>query len=104
MTHLKIGSKILGDILAVALRQYHDLLLDVLDLIFGLLEIDDFDGHDLLGSVVHALEHFPERPLADLLLLCEDELGIDLLREKKEQVKHEFFVIHTSRKAIDIII
>lgn len=36
-TYLEIGAEVLGDEGTVALRQHHDLLLDVLDLIFGFL-------------------------------------------------------------------
>lgn len=83
VTHLEIRAEVLGDEWAVALRQHHDLLLDILDLIFSFFEIDDLDGDDLLRAVVDAFEHLAERTLADLFLLCEDKLRIHLLQNKK---------------------
>ena len=83
--HLEVGSVVAGDEGTVALREHHDLLLDVLDLIFGLLQVDDLDGHDQLGALVDALEHFAERALADTLLLGEDELRVDFLKQQQQQ-------------------
>ena len=40
---------------ALALRQHADLLLNVLDLVLGVLEIDDLDGDLLLGLLVDAV-------------------------------------------------
>lgn len=58
--HLQVGSEVLGDERAVALGQHHYLLLDVFDLILRLLQVDDFDGHDLLRPLVDPFEHLPE--------------------------------------------
>lgn len=82
--HLEVGTVVAGDEGTVALRQHHDLLLDVLDLIFRLLQVDDLDGHDLLRPVVDPLEHLAERALADALLLREDQLRVHLLRRRKQ--------------------
>lgn len=84
-SHLEIGSIVLGDIWTVALRQHHDLLLDVLDLILSLLKINDFNSNHLLGSVVDALEHLTETTLADPLLLGEYQLRIYLLQQTGER-------------------
>ena len=42
-----------SDELGLALREHRDLLLDVLDLVLGLLEVDDLDGDHILGLVVN---------------------------------------------------
>ena len=57
------------------MTQHSNLLLDVFDLVFGFLKIDDFDGRDLFGAIVDALEHLAEGTLADPL-----EFGEELLR------------------------
>lgn len=62
---------------AVALAEHGDLLLDVLDLVLGLLEVDGLDGHHVLGAVVDALEHLPEGALPDALQLGEQLLWVD---------------------------
>ena len=74
----EVGSKILGDKRAVALRQHHDLLLNVFDLILGLFQVNDFDGNDLLSPFVDSLKHLAKGSFPDPLLLREDELRVDL--------------------------
>ena len=49
-------------------------MLDILDLILGLLEVDDLDGDDLLGPIVEAFVDLSEGSLPDSLLLREDQL------------------------------
>ena len=80
---LQVGAEVLGDIGRVALREHHDLLLNVLNLIFGLLQIDYLDGYHLLAAIVDALEHLAERTLADSLLLREDLLWVRFLCEEE---------------------
>ena len=82
--YFEVGSVIASDVRAVALRQHHDLLLDVFDLILGFFQVDDFDGHDLLRPVVDALKHLAERALADPLLLGEDQFGIHFLTKTRK--------------------
>ena len=84
LTDLKVGAVVLGDKGRVALREHHDLLLNVLDLILGLLEVDDLDGDHVLGPVVDALVDLAERAFADPLLFREHELGVDALQEEGE--------------------
>lgn len=76
---LQIGAVVLGDVGRVALRENHDLLLNVLDLVLGLLQVDDLDGDHLLAAIVDALEHLAERAFAYSLLLGEDLLRIGFL-------------------------
>lgn len=83
-THLEIRPIILGDVWTVALRQHHYLLLNVLDLIFRLFEIDDLDGHNLLGPVVDTLEDLAEATLPNSLLFRKYQLGIHLLQQKSD--------------------
>lgn len=87
--HLQIGAVVLGDEGAVALAQHRDLLLDVLDLVLRLLQVDDLDGHHLLGAIVDAFEHLSKRALANALQLGEQLLwicfGILGGEKKKEQ-------------------
>lgn len=87
--YLEIGSEVFGDEGAVALGQHHDLLLDVLDLILGLLQVDDFDGNDLRRTFVDALEHLAERPFADPFLFREYQLRINLLKKKKKNERNK---------------
>lgn len=81
-TYFEVRPIILGDVWAVALRQYHNLLLYVLDLIFRFFEIDDLDGHDLLGPIVDALKDLAEATLSDSLLFRKYQLRIHLLQQK----------------------
>lgn len=59
-SYLEVGSIVLGDVWTVALAEHCDLLLDVFDLVLGLLQVDGLDGHHILGAVVDALEHLSE--------------------------------------------
>lgn len=77
--YFEVGSVITSDVRAVALRQHHDLLLNVFDFIFGFLQVDDFNSHNLLRPVVDAFKHFAERALADALLFREDQFRIHFL-------------------------
>lgn len=54
--YLQVGAVVLGDVRTVALTEHRDLLLDVLDLILGLLKIDRLDGDDALSAVIDAFE------------------------------------------------
>lgn len=56
-SNLQVGAKVLGDVGTVALTQHRDLLLDVLDLILGLLQVDGLYGHYALTAIVDAFEH-----------------------------------------------
>lgn len=58
--HLQVGAEVAGDIRTVTLAEHSDLLLDVLNLILGLLQVNDLDGHHLLGMVVNPLVHLPK--------------------------------------------
>ena len=83
--YLKVRSEVFGDKWRITLTENLNLLLDVLDLILGLFQIDDLDGHDLLCSVVQALVDLAEGALADPLLLREHQLGVDPLEKKKRK-------------------
>jgi hypothetical protein len=83
--YLEIGSKVLGDERRIALTEDLDLLLDILDLIFGLFQVDDLDGDHLLGPVVDPFVDFAERALPDTLLLSEHKLRIHPLERKQKQ-------------------
>jgi len=65
-----------------------NLLLDVLNLILGLFQVDDLDGHHLLRPVVQALVDLAERALADPLLLREHQFGVDPLQKKEENIRY----------------
>lgn len=58
------------------MAEHGDLLLNVLDLVLGLLQVNDLDGHHILCAVVDALEDLAEGALADALQLGEELLGI----------------------------
>lgn len=60
MSHLQIRAKVLGDVGAVTLTEDCDLLLNVLDLILGLLQVDDLDGNNALCTIVDTFEHLSE--------------------------------------------
>lgn len=83
--YLKIGPEIFCDIERITLTKNHDFLLNVLDFILGLFEVDDLDGHNMLGTIVDPLVHFAEGALADSLLLSEYQLGIHSLQKKEER-------------------
>lgn len=55
--YLQEGAEVLGDVGTVALAEHRDLLLDVLDLIFCLLQVDGLDGNDFLSLIVDTFEH-----------------------------------------------
>ena len=59
-SHLQIGAEVLCDVRTVALTENCDLLLDVLDLVLGLLQVDGLDGDDALTSVIDTFEHLQE--------------------------------------------
>lgn len=65
--YLEIGSIVLGDVGTVTLAQHCDLLLDVLYLVLGFFQINDFYGHHFLSPIVNAFEHFTKRALSNLL-------------------------------------
>lgn len=65
--YLEIGSIVLGDVGTVTLAQHGDLLLDVLYLVLGLFQINDFYGHHFLSPIVNAFEHLTKRALSNLL-------------------------------------
>lgn len=52
MRALQVGAIVLRDVRRVALRKHRDLQLDVLNLILGLLEVDDLQRNHLLRAVV----------------------------------------------------
>lgn len=53
---------VLSHVRRIQLAQYLDLLLDVLNLIFGRLQIDDFDGDDLLRVFLVSIKRQGESP------------------------------------------
>jgi len=57
--------------------------LNVLDFIFGLLQVDDLDCNNLLSSIVDSFEDFTEGTFSNSLLFGEDELWV-LRAEKNE--------------------
>lgn len=65
--YLEIGSIVLGDVRTVTLAQHCDLLLDVLYLILGFFQINDFYGHHFLSPIVNAFEHLAKRALSNFL-------------------------------------
>lgn len=85
--HLQVWAVVLGDKGAVALAQHCDLLLNVFDLVLGLLQVYNLDGHDLLGAIIDAFEHLAKRTLANPLQLGEQLLRIrfDILRWRREE-------------------
>lgn len=60
MSHLQIRAEVLGDVGAITLTEDCDLLLNVLNLILGLLQVDDLDGNDALCTIVNTFEHLLE--------------------------------------------
>lgn len=58
--HLQIRAVVLGDEWTVALTENSDLLLDILDLILGLLQVDGLDGDNVLCAIIDAFKHLPE--------------------------------------------
>ena len=79
-TNLEIRSVVLGDVWAVALRQDHNFLLYILDLIFGFFKIDDLYSDNLLRSVVDTFENLTKATFSDSLLFCKYQFGINLLQ------------------------
>lgn len=74
--YLQVGAEVAGDVRTITLAEHSDLLLDVLDLILCLFQVNDFDGHHLLGVVVDALVHLPKRALANAVKLGEEFLWV----------------------------
>lgn len=60
VSHLQIRAKVLGDVGAITLTEDCDLLLNVLNLILGLLQVDDLDSNDALCTIVDTFEHLSE--------------------------------------------
>ena len=50
ITHLEIRAEVLGDVGRVTLREDRYLLLNVLNLVLGLLQVHYLDGHNLTES------------------------------------------------------
>lgn len=67
--YLEIGSIILGDVGTVTLAQHCDLLLNVLYLVLGFFQINDFYGNHFLSPIVNAFEHLAKRALPNFLQL-----------------------------------
>lgn len=65
--YLQVGSVIFGYVGTVALTQHCDFLLNILDLIFCLLQVNDFYGDYFLSPIVNAFEHLAEGALPDFL-------------------------------------
>lgn len=55
--HLQIGAVVLGDVQTVALTEDRDLLLDVLDLVLGLLQVNGLYGDDALCAIIDSFKH-----------------------------------------------
>lgn len=85
--YLEIRSIILGDVRAVTLRQHHNLLLYILDLIFRLFKIDDLNGNNLLSPVVDTFENLAEATFPDSFLFCKYQLGVNLLQQKNSRFR-----------------
>lgn len=68
-THFEEGPVVFCDERRVALRQHHNFLLDVLDLIFGLFQVNDFDGDHLARVVQHKTRGIKEQK--PMLLICD---------------------------------
>lgn len=96
--YLQIWAIVFGDIGAVTLAEHRDLLLNVLNLIFRLLQVDDLDGHHLFGAIVDALVDLTKRPLPNAFLLCEILLRVKpgILCERDSRV-----VIWDSMKGVE---
>lgn len=84
VSYLQVGAIVPGNVGTVTLAEHCDLLLDVLDLILSLLQVNDLDGHHLLGAVVNPFVHLPKGPFADAL-----QLGEQLLRIHPGVLKHK---------------
>lgn len=67
--YLEIGSIILGDVGTVTLAQHCDLLLNVLYLVLGFFQINDFYGNHFLSPIVNAFEHLAKRALSNFFQL-----------------------------------
>tara|TARA_B110001452_G_scaffold260984_1_gene259160 strand:- start:170 stop:517 length:348 start_codon:yes stop_codon:yes gene_type:complete len=75
-----VGAVIARDVRRVALRHHRDLLLDVVDLVLGLLQIDNLDGDDLARREIDAAVDLAERAAPDALQLAEALLRRDIHR------------------------
>ena len=100
-TYFEVRSVVASDKWTVALRQDHNLLLDVLDLILSLFKIDYLDGHNLLRPVVNTLEHFAERALADTLLFGKYQLRIHLLQQQRTRTIFQTLVVVKAKGAVN---
>lgn len=92
-SHLQVRPVILGNKRAVTLAQHRDLLLNVFDLIFRLLQVDNFDGHHFLRAIVDAFVDLSEGTLPDPLLF-----GKVLLRVQSGILGKNGMITHISRQ------
>lgn len=65
---------------AVELAEDSDFLLNVVDLIFGIFEVDDLDRNRLARSFVETFVDFTEGTFSDTILLDVVIFGISCLR------------------------
>jgi hypothetical protein len=61
---LEVGPMVLGDIRRIELGEDVDLLYDIVDLIFGILDIDYLDSYRLARSLIDALVDLAETSAA----------------------------------------
>jgi len=73
---LEEGTVVLGDVDALTLGEDLDLLLNVLDFVFGLFQVDDLDSDNAVIVQVDSLENLAEGAAPDLLLLGEAFLRV----------------------------
>lgn len=69
VSHLQIGAVVLGDVWTVALTEDSDLLLDILDLVLGLLQVNGLDGHNRLRAIIDAFKHLPNEEIGERALI-----------------------------------
>lgn len=74
--YLEIGSKVFGDKWTVTLTEDGDFLLDVLYVILRLLQINYFNGHNLLSPFINAFKNFPERAFSYFVQLGKELLWV----------------------------
>lgn len=96
--YLQKGAKVLGHKGAVTLAEDSDLLLDVFNLILGLLQVNDLDGHHFLGAVVDAFVDLAEGALANAFQLSEVLLWI------QTRVLEKHLQIHTQTSYVYFVI
>lgn len=90
--HLQVGAVVLGDVRTVALTEDRDLLLDVLDLVLGLLQVDGLDGDNALCAIIDSFKHLwgGGNREEELLKQAEVQLlvsGKELFLGKKHSIK-----------------